>query len=897
MRHLARHHRELVVRILVGSALRLVVILCLVLSTLSLNPAPVSAGSLKASWNANTEPDLAGYKIYYGRSSRNYTTTINVGKVTEYTVDQLTEGVVYYFAVTAYDNAGNESGYSQEVSAQVQVVDRTPPSVISVQISDRNTVEIVFSETVSISSAQDKSNYVIDNGITITSATLQPDNRTVKLVTSSHEFDKTYRLTIQKIADRATVPNVMTQAVSFNYLLASVDRTPPAVASFRAVNPQTLSVVFSEAVSLATAQNSSNYSINNNVTVTGAKLESDAKTVTLTTSAHAIGVNYTLTIRGIADRAPVPNVMTQAASFNYVFSSVDRTPPTIVSFRAVTQQTLEVVFDEAVSSTTAQNSANYTITPGITIQSAKLQQDTRTVVLTTSLHAVDVNYTLTIRSIADRASTPNIMSQPAAFNYSFHAVDNTPPAVSNVRSVNATTVEVLFSEPVTAASAQNKANYSINKGITISSATLQADLRSVNLATSAHTDGEAYFLTVNNIADRAAPSNLMTQAATFTYIYQTEDRQPPEVNAVKLTDLTHLLIVFNERVTSVSAENVSNYRISDNIKVDEARLASNGLEVTLTTSPHQYNKDYNISIVNIKDRSPAANAIAANTMFTYYLANNPHNNYFGVEDLQPLRYILDSVRVGETYYIDRPYVVTQIPNSKRGLLWIKTASNDRSDISEQFLAFTLTYEANIYVAYDSRAIQPPNWLKNHFTRTNESIAVSESSGKLNLWKMWSAPGRVIFGGNMASGVQAPAGSANTSLSMYVVLIENVQAPKFTDSQTPQRFMLYQNYPNPFSLSGALSGMGYTKIDYYLQEQHYVVLTVHNALGQMVRKLYSGLLPAGNHSLAWDGRDDKGEPLPSGTYLCTLEVREEVTKGDITMSASLSRQTKVITLLK
>ncbi|RJR15596.1 MAG: PKD domain-containing protein [Nitrospiraceae bacterium] len=60
--------------------------------------------------------DIGGFIIYYGSSSRNYTHVINVGRDTSYEVSNLTEGLTYYFAVTAYDTAGNESKYSQEVS-------------------------------------------------------------------------------------------------------------------------------------------------------------------------------------------------------------------------------------------------------------------------------------------------------------------------------------------------------------------------------------------------------------------------------------------------------------------------------------------------------------------------------------------------------------------------------------------------------------------------------------------------------------------------------------------------------------------------------------------------------------------------------------------------------------
>ena len=67
-------------------------------------------------WDPNTEADLAGYKVYVGTASGVYTTTIDVGKVTTYTVTGLQPGNTYYFVVTAYNLSGFESGYSNEVS-------------------------------------------------------------------------------------------------------------------------------------------------------------------------------------------------------------------------------------------------------------------------------------------------------------------------------------------------------------------------------------------------------------------------------------------------------------------------------------------------------------------------------------------------------------------------------------------------------------------------------------------------------------------------------------------------------------------------------------------------------------------------------------------------------------
>jgi hypothetical protein len=66
-------------------------------------------------WDPNSESDLAGYDIYYGTSSGNYQWTIDVGNITSYTLTGLNRGTTYYFAATAYNTQGLQSGFSNEV--------------------------------------------------------------------------------------------------------------------------------------------------------------------------------------------------------------------------------------------------------------------------------------------------------------------------------------------------------------------------------------------------------------------------------------------------------------------------------------------------------------------------------------------------------------------------------------------------------------------------------------------------------------------------------------------------------------------------------------------------------------------------------------------------------------
>ncbi len=77
----------------------------------------VFARQVTLEWDANTESNLGGYRLYYGPASRQYTAAVDVGNQTRYTLFDLDDAADYYFAVTAYDIRRKiESDYSNEVS-------------------------------------------------------------------------------------------------------------------------------------------------------------------------------------------------------------------------------------------------------------------------------------------------------------------------------------------------------------------------------------------------------------------------------------------------------------------------------------------------------------------------------------------------------------------------------------------------------------------------------------------------------------------------------------------------------------------------------------------------------------------------------------------------------------
>jgi len=95
------------------------IVVCIMVGVTASNALAAQA---TLAWDANTESDLAGYKVHYGTVSGSYSVHTDVHNVTTSTV----AGQTYYFAVTAYNASGNESGCFNQVSYSVPSPNGTP---------------------------------------------------------------------------------------------------------------------------------------------------------------------------------------------------------------------------------------------------------------------------------------------------------------------------------------------------------------------------------------------------------------------------------------------------------------------------------------------------------------------------------------------------------------------------------------------------------------------------------------------------------------------------------------------------------------------------------------------------------------------------------------------------
>ena len=93
-----------------------------------------------------------------------------------------------------------------------------------------------------------------------------------------------------------------------------------------------------------------------------------------------------------------------------------------------------------------------------------------------------------------------------------------------------------------------------------------------------------------------------------------------------------------------------------------------------------------------------------------------------------------------------------------------------------------------------------------------------------------------------------------------------------ESGLPTRFALGQNFPNPFNPS--------TQIEFALPREALAVIEVFNISGQKVKTVLSQTLPAGYHTVTWDGTSVDGSEAASGVYLYRLRA------GDFTSSKKM-----------
>ncbi|MCD9024884.1 Ig-like domain-containing protein [Cohnella silvisoli] len=332
--------------------------------------------------------------------------------------------------------------------------DTTKPQVTSMVSNTNRTVEITFSEPVDTSTATNASNYMLNNGLKLTTIQISSDQRKVIFTTSEPVDGKTYQLTIRNVKDLAG--NVM-DTRSDLYFVGSNDNTKPKVTSVQINANATITVKFSEKIRPEYAVLNDRYSIDKGLSVIQAVIDSDGRTVTLKTSAQQDATLYTLTIANIPDM--VGNVMDPSTNWRFGGVANPGSPIVLQSVQPTDRNTLDVTFNRALTDTDVKNFKLTIINEdGTPVAWTDWQSYSRRKwgsdrAVTIQFRNKETNpnlfreghvYVAKISGVAELVTTNN------ADRYTFAGTDiiNRDPFVSQVIALGRKQIKVMFSEPV-----------------------------------------------------------------------------------------------------------------------------------------------------------------------------------------------------------------------------------------------------------------------------------------------------------------------------------------------------------------------------------------------------------------------------------------------------------------
>ena len=136
------------------------------------------------------------------------------------------------------------------------------------------------------------------------------------------------------------------------------------------------------------------------------------------------------------------------------------------------------------------------------------------------------------------------------------------------------------------------------------------------------------------------------------------------------------------------------------------------------------------------------------------------------------------------------------------------------------------------------------------------VNVPASTGGWYNWVDLTIPDVEISGGEQFIRLQIVQGGFNIESIKFESVLSNSN-----ESLISNQFKLEKAYPNPFNNE--------IKIPYKTSSEDILSAKIFNLKGQLVVELYSGKKKAGNHSLNWNGLNNLGQEVPSGTYVLVV----------------------------
>ncbi len=455
---------------------------------------------------------------------------------------------------------------SEAAAVEAGLVEAAPTALEVVSVTATNLRELVvtFNRVPVVDEAKKTANYKIE-GNNPASVTLSDDNLTATLLMSEANKMGNYAsdITLDIESEVGFAEDVKIDNLSVK------DTTVPAALSVEATGPRNLKVTFSEPLD--------DDALTNNETVSSFKL--DDGTVALDTTVASYS-GRTLTLRTLADLKEgehklevvnsALNKLVDSAAYKVspatlTFNYAKDTTPISVAVEESTETTVKIKFNKAVNASTVKSS-NVFFRHTYNTTTNQVTGDDAAVVNTGDDQTFTINFgegkpfppgttNLYIKYDGDHKIKDNYGNELAETILSVTTTaDLTKPVVEKVEFIDATTLEVTFSETV-GEGAETEGNYTLKDSagdaITINTATFKAETseKVVTLDT-ATMNGGSYTLAVKDVKDISIAKNELDDVTiSFTAV----DKVAPEVSSVKQIGGRKVKVTFSEAMDPATA--------------------------------------------------------------------------------------------------------------------------------------------------------------------------------------------------------------------------------------------------------------------------------------------------------------------------------------------------------
>lgn len=539
--------------------------------------------------------------------------------------------------------------------------DTTKPAVHSTLPVTSELVRVVFNSTDLDLATIVEEDFTINNDLIATGVVVDEaynknnaGKTAVLLSTSAQKAGKLYTITINNVADNAG--NLIKANTTVKFAGKAVDKTGPAIKSVVSKDGNTISIKFTESSKLNedTALDVSNYSVEG-LTITNATLVKGSNEYTadpeviLDTDTQKAGKLYTLSIgTGLLDE--FGNAPKQTLTKKFAGTPLDTTKLGFETVLATNNDKVKVTFNDKTDES-ALDIANYSIDNNLSVVEAEYlvesdgTNNTKVVYLTTSEQVQGKLYTLTVTNILDKAGNGFVSTNTKKF--AGVKKDTTPPTAT-IKSANAGTVVVQFSEDLDADTASNVLNYKFDNDLGYAtSAVYDKATNKVTLTTAAQTAGKMYKLTIDGVMD--VNGNIATGSKKIEKTFAgTASSTKLQVSSAVSVDRSTFKIMFNQPVRALVAQNLfvinesqSSSQTNDitanhsgtsapvalsSIASDvNVTLNSEGTEATVTFKPARYMRASDLYKIDVK----SVTSYPAVGKFGAVLDTDNNSAYFG----------------------------------------------------------------------------------------------------------------------------------------------------------------------------------------------------------------------------------------------------------------------------